>query len=170
MICNQQHHQPHQQQQQEMGHYPSEVRFKLSDTMKQQGSTRGVGTCITNETSSSNNQGGTCNSSGGNGGGGGGGNNSGPTSTTPLISRRSTDHSSENHHPLPPPTPLSKPHHHHGGKCKNPNKLLGVSPSDIDKYSRVIFPVCFICFNLMYWIIYLHISNEPNPDLIVLGS
>ncbi|UYV84108.1 hypothetical protein LAZ67_X001200 [Cordylochernes scorpioides] len=44
----------------------------------------------------------------------------------------------------------------------NTNKLFGVSPSDIDKYSRVVFPVCFVCFNLMYWIIYLYISDEPT--------
>jgi len=51
----------------------------------------------------------------------------------------------------------------------NPNKLLGVGPSDIDKYSRVIFPVCFVCFNLMYWIIYSHISDvtEENRDLVL---
>ena len=42
---------------------------------------------------------------------------------------------------------------------KNLNALFGVSPSDIDKYSRVVFPVCFICFNMMYWVIYLHISK-----------
>ena len=42
---------------------------------------------------------------------------------------------------------------------KNANKMFGVSPSDIDKYSRVVFPVCFVCFNLLYWIIYLHISH-----------
>lgn len=50
--------------------------------------------------------------------------------------------------------------------CKNPNKLFGVSPSDIDKYSRVVFPVCFVCFNLMYWIIYLHISDVLPQDLV----
>ncbi|KAM7290882.1 gamma-aminobutyric acid receptor subunit beta [Ixodes scapularis] len=49
--------------------------------------------------------------------------------------------------------------------CKNPNKLFGVSPSDIDKYSRVVFPVCFVCFNLMYWIIYLHISDVLPDDV-----
>lgn len=36
--------------------------------------------------------------------------------------------------------------------------IFGVRPSDIDKYSRVVFPVCFVCFQLMYWIVYLHIS------------
>nr|UOV21276.1 GABA-gated chloride channel, Rdl-like, isoform X3 [Ixodes ricinus] len=49
--------------------------------------------------------------------------------------------------------------------CKNPNKLFGVGPSDIDKYSRVVFPVCFVCFNLMYWIIYLHISDVLPDDV-----
>lgn len=52
---------------------------------------------------------------------------------------------------------------------KNPNKLFGVSPSDIDKYSRVVFPVCFVCFNLMYWVIYLHISDVLADDLVPLG-
>lgn len=48
---------------------------------------------------------------------------------------------------------------------KDLNKLYGFTPSDIDKYSRVVFPVCFICFNLMYWIIYLHISDVVADDL-----
>ncbi|KAG9509756.1 Gamma-aminobutyric acid receptor subunit beta, partial [Fragariocoptes setiger] len=41
---------------------------------------------------------------------------------------------------------------------KKLDSIFGVRPSDIDKYSRVVFPVCFICFQLMYWIVYLHIS------------
>ncbi|XP_064076291.1 gamma-aminobutyric acid receptor subunit beta-like [Vanessa tameamea] len=48
------------------------------------------------------------------------------------------------------------------------SKLLGMTPSDIDKYSRVVFPVCFICFNLMYWIIYLHVSDVVADDLVFL--
>jgi hypothetical protein len=48
---------------------------------------------------------------------------------------------------------------------KNPNTLFGVCPSDIDKYSRVVFPVCFLCFNLMYWIIYMHISEFLTVEL-----
>ena len=51
---------------------------------------------------------------------------------------------------------------------KNLNKLYGFTPSDIDKYSRVVFPVCFICFNLMYWIIYLHISDALAEDLVFI--
>lgn len=53
---------------------------------------------------------------------------------------------------------------------KDLNKLYGFTPSDIDKYSRVVFPVCFICFNLMYWIIYLHISDEVAADLVLIDN
>jgi len=48
---------------------------------------------------------------------------------------------------------------------KNMNTLFGVCPSDIDKYSRVVFPVCFLCFNLMYWIIYMHISEFLTEEM-----
>ena len=51
---------------------------------------------------------------------------------------------------------------------KNLQKMMGISPSDIDKYSRIFFPVTFTCFNLMYWIIYLHVSDEVAEDLVML--
>lgn len=51
---------------------------------------------------------------------------------------------------------------------KNLQKMMGISPSDIDKYSRIFFPISFTCFNLMYWIIYLHVSDEIASDLVML--
>lgn len=53
---------------------------------------------------------------------------------------------------------------------KDHNTLFGVCPSDIDKYSRVVFPVCFLCFNLMYWIIYMHISEFLIDDQALNNS
>ena len=56
--------------------------------------------------------------------------------------------------------------------------MFGMTASDIDKYSRVVFPVTFTCFQLMYWIIYQFLSDgdldtedgfiflpEPEPKL-----
>ncbi|CAB3262289.1 unnamed protein product [Arctia plantaginis] len=54
----------------------------------------------------------------------------------------------------------------HGGK--DIGKFLGMTPSDIDKYSQHRISVCFVCFNLMYWIVYLHVSDVVADDLVLL--
>jgi len=54
-------------------------------------------------------------------------------------------------------------------KGKDLNKLLGMTASDIDKYSRIFFPVTFTCFQLMYWIIYTHLSDDVVDDLVFLN-
>ena len=55
---------------------------------------------------------------------------------------------------LPPPKP--------------PHRIWGMRGSDIDKYSRVIFPIMFFCFHMIYWTIYLSISGEIPEDLVYL--
>ena len=52
---------------------------------------------------------------------------------------------------------------------KPPSRILGMRGSDIDKYSRVIFPILFISFHMVYWMIYLSISGEIPTDLVYLN-
>jgi glycine receptor alpha-3 len=61
--------------------------------------------------------------------------------------------------PLPAPTPPAPP-----------QRLFGMKPSDIDKYSRIVFPITFLSFHLMYWTIYLTISDVVVEDLVHLDK
>ena len=61
--------------------------------------------------------------------------------------------------PPPPPNP--------NYQRKDRNKMCGMVASDIDKYSRVLFPVTFTCFQLMYWIIYQYLSSYDIADNLV---
>ena len=86
--------------------------------------------------------------------------------------------------PPPPPAPNSATAANSGGgggnntsdppltnpECnvKDLNKMFGMTASDIDKYSRIFFPVSFTSFQLMYWIIYQHLSDEVVNDLVYL--
>ena len=72
--------------------------------------------------------------------------------------------------PAPPPAPpkLMIPSLASVVTPKDINKMFGITASDIDKYSRVIFPITFVCFQLMYWIIYQHLSDIIVEDLVFL--
>ena len=70
--------------------------------------------------------------------------------------------------PMPPPPALPPPPPNPECDMKDLNKMFGMTASDIDKYSRVIFPVSFTCFQLMYWIIYQHLSDDVVDDLVYL--
>ncbi len=72
--------------------------------------------------------------------------------------------------PPGPPGPPGPPPQNPECDMKELNKMFGMTASDIDKYSRVIFPVTFTCFQLMYWIIYQHLSDDVVPDLVLLGG
>jgi len=68
----------------------------------------------------------------------------------------------------PPPAPAPRLMPQSIVTPKDINKMFGITASDIDKYSRVIFPITFTCFQLMYWIIYQHLSDTLVEDLVFL--
>ena len=61
---------------------------------------------------------------------------------------------------LPPAAPVLPPN--------PPTRILGMRASDIDKYSRVIFPIMFITFHLMYWMIYFSLAGDVPDDIVYL--
>jgi hypothetical protein len=71
--------------------------------------------------------------------------------------------------PQPPPPPAPPVPSNSESEGKDLNKLFGMTASDIDKYSRIFFPVTFTCFQLMYWIIYSHLSDDVVADLVFLN-
>ena len=65
--------------------------------------------------------------------------------------------------PPQPTTPVLPP-----APAAPPTRIFGMRASDIDKYSRVIFPIMFLTFHLMYWMIYISISGEIPDDVVYL--
>ena len=47
------------------------------------------------------------------------------------------------------------------------SRLMQVSsePDMIDQYSRVLFPLIFVVFNILYWIIYQYISTSTLEEM-----
>ena len=68
--------------------------------------------------------------------------------------------------PLLPPQPILPPLP--PAPTQPPTRILGMRASDIDKYSRVIFPIMFLTFHLMYWMIYISIAGEIPEDVVYL--
>ena len=58
-----------------------------------------------------------------------------------------------------------------GGFNCNPLADCCTKPSTIDKYSRVFFPLSFVCFNILYWVIYLNVSSlgEDQDGMVLVG-
>ena len=68
--------------------------------------------------------------------------------------------------PLLPPQPILPPLP--PAPTQPPTRILGMRASDIDKYSRVIFPIMFLTFHLMYWMIYISIAGEIPDNVVYL--
>ena len=47
-----------------------------------------------------------------------------------------------------------------------PTTLWGVRASDIERYARIVFPLIFFSFHLMYWSVLISISGHTVEDLI----
>ena len=69
----------------------------------------------------------------------------------------------------------------HGGVCPRkaqhasppdqaspPDLLWGWRPSDLERWARIVFPLIFLTFHLLYWTILINISERPTDDLMPL--
>ena len=61
--------------------------------------------------------------------------------------------------PPPPPPPAIVPLNP-DCNMKELNKMFGMTASDIDKYSRIVFPITFLCFHLTYWMVYQRLASD----------
>ncbi|XP_046389486.1 gamma-aminobutyric acid receptor subunit beta-like [Ischnura elegans] len=55
-----------------------------------------------------------------------------------------------------------------GGVPSTPLPAATLSAAAIDKHARAILPVAFVAFNLIYWVIYVHIGDAQAADLILV--
>ena len=53
--------------------------------------------------------------------------------------------------------------HNFGGNCQK-NIFQIISPSVADLYSRFIFPIVFLVFNIFYWSFYLYHANSSDTS------
>ncbi|KAK6102706.1 cation transporter family protein [Brugia pahangi] len=66
--------------------------------------------------------------------------------------------------PIPPPSPLPAIHAEETSKEEYMILFCVIRPNKIDKYSRSIFPLIFLVFNIIYWFYYYSISGTELTD------
>ena len=80
-------------------------------------------------------------------------------------------------HQMPLMATMNISHHHHqhthsapvhANLVYPPNTVFGMRGSDIDKYSRIVFPVIFVAFHITYWTLCLSISGQTPSDIVLL--
>ena len=48
------------------------------------------------------------------------------------------------------------------------DRMMTIAVSNLDKWSRVVFPLVFAGFQILYWTTYLNKSAEHVEDLVYL--
>ena len=89
---------------------------------------------------------------------------------------RSYPYNSQFSHQFPMMATMNISHHHHQHNHSQvhsnilypPNTVFGMRGSDIDKYSRIVFPVIFVAFHITYWTLCLSISGQTPADIVLL--
>ena len=51
-----------------------------------------------------------------------------------------------------------------------PSTLYGWRPSDLERWARIVFPVFFLSFHLLYWTILVNISEHTVEGLMPLKA
>ena len=80
-------------------------------------------------------------------------------------------YNNSNHHHLPMMASMGQPQLNSQVRSNvlyPPNTVYGMRGSDIDKYSRIVFPVIFVAFHITYWTLCLSISGQTPDDIVLL--
>ena len=87
-----------------------------------------------------------------------------------ITQRRPPSHASSSSHAASTPH-RRKAEDKSDVTCSTCQTCFCQKPSDIDKYSRLMFPLSFVAFTILYWASYLNINQHTeNQDFVFLDQ